>query len=70
MRIRLRILGTTVLSLIFDSSPETVEEYEAPDDELIQNESLEIGGGSTHNFERHVEWYDPPAEDDRKFGFQ
>jgi hypothetical protein len=56
-----RVLGTTVLSLIFDSSQADTGEYEAADD-------LEIGGGSTHNFERSIEYYEP-AEDDRRFGF-
>jgi hypothetical protein len=40
-----------------------VEEYEA-------DTELEIGGGSTHNFERYVEWPEVPYEDDRKFGFK
>jgi hypothetical protein len=63
MRIRLRVFGKTVLSLLFDPTPETAVEYEADDPQ-------QISGGSTHNFERSIEseWCEP-YEDDRKFGF-
>ena len=60
MRIRLRLLGVTVVTLTFD--PGSKPEYEEESD----RQSRGIGGGSGHNFERS---YEEPEDGCVAFGF-
>ena len=60
MRLRVRVFGTTLLSLTFDR------------DDIVTEECYEDGsgitGGGSRNFERSVEW--PAEAEERGFEFR